>query len=142
MKKLMDCIKESLIGDIGNKIFVIIKPGFLNLSQKIQEYFDDFGYSIKQCKAKKLLLSEAEELYKIHEDEDFYDSLCAYMSSDVSIAFIMEKRTFVNDVFKEVGKIKDELRNKYGESEMRNVLHSSDSLEHMLGEYKVYFNNI
>ena len=41
--------------------------------------------------------------------------------------------------FKEVDKIKDEIRQRWGESEMKNVIHSSDSLEHMNEEAKIYF---
>ena len=48
---------------INNEIFIIIKPGFLNLSGKIIKKFEDSGYEIKQSKTKKLLLSEAKELY-------------------------------------------------------------------------------
>ena len=62
------------------------------------------------------------------------------MSSGNSTAIIFTKyEPMQNSVFKEVAEIKDEIRDKYGESDMRNVLHSSDSLEHMKEEMKVYF---
>ena len=60
------------------------------------------------------------------------------MSSDLSIGIIIEKQTS-EDPFKEVGEIKDYFRKKYAESEMRNVLHSSDSQEHMDKEMYTYF---
>jgi nucleoside diphosphate kinase len=43
------------------------------------------------------------------------------------------------DPFGEVKKIKDEIREKYGESDMRNVLHSSDSQENMDAEALIFF---
>lgn len=137
MKNLFDCIMESQVND---EIFIIIKPGFLNLSGKIIKKFEDSGYEIKQSKTKKLLLSEAKELYSIHKKEDFYDSLCKYMSSDLSTAFILKSIKPKINIFKSVSKIKDEIRKEYGESDMRNVLHSSDSKEYMLDEMKIYFN--
>lgn len=137
MKKLFDCIMES---QVNNEIFIIIKPGFLNLSGEIIKKFEDSGYEIKQSKTKKLLLSEAKELYSIHKNEDFYESLCKYMSSDLSTAFILKSIKPRLDIFKNVSNIKDEIRKTYGESDMRNVLHSSDSKEHMLDEMKIYFN--
>lgn len=121
-------------------IFIIIKPGFLNISDKIIEKFIQNGYIVKQSKSKKLLLSEAKELYSIHKDEDFYEPLCNYMSSDITTAFILSSHS--NNIFEKTSKIKDELREEYGESDMRNVIHSSDSKEHMIDEMKIYFNII
>lgn len=119
-------------------IFIIIKPGFLNISDKIIEKFIQNGYVVKRSKSKKLLLSEAKELYSIHKDEDFYEPLCNYMSSDITTAFILSSHG--DDIFEKTSKIKDELREEYGESDMRNVIHSSDSKEHMIDEMKIYFN--
>jgi nucleoside diphosphate kinase len=59
------------------------------------------------------------------------------MSSGLTTAFILYKKS--DNIFKEFGKIKDEIREKYGESEMRNVLHSSDSFESFIREANVYF---
>ena len=36
-------------------------------------------------------------------------------------------------------KIKDHFRNKYGKDDMKNVMHSSDSLEHVQKEGKIIF---
>lgn len=136
MKNLFNVIMEGM----NNEIFIIIKPGFLNISKEIISEFIDNGFEVKQSKTKRLLLSEAKELYKIHKEEDFYEPLCKYMSSDITTAFILTKNC--SNIFKEVGKIKDRIREKYGESDMRNVMHSSDSLEYMKDEMKIYFNEI
>ena len=65
-------------------VFVIIKPGFYNLADKLFAMFAEYGYKIVKSKTKRLTLSEAEELYKMHKKEDFYESLCKYMSSDIT----------------------------------------------------------
>ena len=62
------------------------------------------------------------------------------MSSDISTGIIFTKSSKMSDkVFDSVDKIKDEIRNKYGESDMKNVLHSSDSLDNMKRESSIYF---
>ena len=61
------------------------------------------------------------------------------MSSDLSRAFIFYK-TSKSDQFKEATTLKDKVRKTWGESDMRNVVHSSDSQENMDHESAVYFN--
>ena len=62
------------------------------------------------------------------------------MSSGPSTAFILKKNT--DNVFNDFAKIKDTVREKYSQSEMRNVLHSSDSYKNFTHEAGVYFYNI
>ena len=62
------------------------------------------------------------------------------MSSGPTMAIIFTHDKLHNDkIYKEVSEIKEKIRNKWGESDMRNVLHSSDSYEHMLKEMSIYF---
>ena len=136
MKHLAQTIHESMN---KSKVFVVLKPGSLNLAQTVIERFAQDGWTVSQTTTKKLLLAEARTLYKVHSKEDFYDDLCKYMSSDQCRAFIFEKSNIL-DPFKEVKKIKEEIREKYGESDMRNVLHSSDSQKAMDNEASVFFN--
>ena len=65
------------------KIFVIIKPGFLQHSQSIIERFKERGWKVEKTRVKKLLLSEAKSLYKVHKEEDFYKPLCEYMKRKI-----------------------------------------------------------
>lgn len=136
MKNLKDYITEGLNNQ--KKIFVVIKPGFLDKTVDILNIYKEEGWDAKFSTIKKLLLNEAKELYKVHKKEDFYKDLCEYMSSDVTRAFIFVKETN-NDEFKEASSIKDEIRKKWGESDMKNVVHSSDSKENMEREASIYF---
>jgi nucleoside diphosphate kinase len=63
------------------------------------------------------------------------------MSSDITRAFIFTKETN-DDEFKEASRIKDEIREEWGESDMRNVVHSSDSKENFEKEASIYFGYI
>lgn len=134
MKTLVEYITES----VSSEVFVVLKPGSLDLAQTVIERFAQDGWKMKKTTTKQLLLSEAKQLYYVHKKEDFYKDLCEYMSSAPSRAFIFTKEGTKNP-FKEVAAIKEEIREKYGESEMRNVLHSSDSAKNMAKEMCIYF---
>ena len=121
----------------NDKVLVILKPGFSHLMSTVCNMFIQHEYKITYTRTKQLLLSEAKDLYKVHKKEKFYKSLCEYMSSDITTAFILEKDS--KNIYKEFAKLKDEIREKYGESDMRNVLHSSDSYESFVHESGVYF---
>jgi nucleoside diphosphate kinase len=139
MKTILTYLKESLHKPA--EIFIIIKPGFFQYTQDILNHFAEDGWRILKQRSKKLLLKEAQRLYKIHENEDFYEDLCKYMSSDITTAFILrnDNKEMSNEIFKETSALKDEIRKMFGESDMRNVIHSSDSLEHMIKEKAIYF---
>lgn len=121
----------------ANQVFVVIKPGFESLLETLCKMFKDKGYKIVKVKTKRLLPQEARELYKMHKNEDFYKPLCEYMSSGLTTAFILSKKT--KNIFKEFSALKDEIRDKYGESDMRNVIHSSDSYKNFKHESSIYF---
>lgn len=124
----------------NQRIFTVIKPGFLHLAKNIIEIFNKNGWEVSKLRTKQLLRKEANNLYAVHKKESFYNDLCKYMSSGPSLAIIFTRDKLNNDkIYKEVSEIKDRIRKKWGESEMRNVLHSSDSYEHMLKEMSIYF---
>lgn len=135
MKSFVEFLTEQLNLE---KVFIVVKPGSLDHTQAILELFEDNGWKVCNTTTKTLLLDEAKQLYAVHKDEDFYDSLCEYMSSGPCRAFIIGKANSMKP-FEEVAKIKDEIREKYGESDMRNVLHSSDSAENMEHEASIFF---
>lgn len=130
MKNLTEFITEQE----NKKEFMIIKPEFLHLKNQILDYLKDFGIIPIREMRKTLTLSEAKKLYKPHSKEDFYEDLCKYMSSGDSIGFVL-----CNYKGADLLKLKDNIRNKYGVDEMRNVIHSSDSGLNVYRESKIYF---
>lgn len=140
MEELKNFLKDTVnITDPmnSNHVFVVIKPGFERLLGELCQLFKDKGYKIEKIKTKRLILSEAKDMYKMHSKEEFYKPLCEYMSSGLTTAFILKKKS--KNIFKEFAKLKDEIREKYGESDMRNVIHSSDSYKNFKHESSVYF---
>ena len=140
----MKNLKEYLVEDPmkKNHVLVVIKPGFIEpeFTVPIFDLFKEHGYKIVKTKTKQLLETEAKSLYKVHEKEDFYEDLCKYMSSGLSTAMILYKKS--DNIFKDFEKLKDKIREEYGESDMRNVIHSSDSYKNFTRESQIYFYNV
>jgi nucleoside-diphosphate kinase len=122
-----------------NKVFVVIKPNFEGLSPKIIKMFMDEGFLLCKSRPKLLTRLEAQKLYRTHQKEDLFNNLVKYMSSGVSTGLLFQHRYDTKTAFEKVQKIKDKVREKYSESDMRNVIHSSDNIENMEREARIYF---
>lgn len=123
-----------------NHVLVVIKPGFESLLGKLLSIFKENNYSLVKSKTTRLTLDQAKRLYITHKKEDFYSDLCNYMCSGPTTAIILKKKS--DNIFKEFAKLKDQIREEYGESDMRNVIHSSDSYKSFTHESQVYFYNV
>ena len=135
MKTVTTLINEGLINQTKQE-FIIIKPGFLKYSTRILDELLAKGFVVRNRSIQKLTLETAKKIYIPHKDESFYDDLCQYMSSDYSMGV-----TLLNTKGLDLVAIKDEIRKRYGVDEMRNAIHSSDSIENMKRESKLYFRN-
>ena len=133
----MKSLKIYLTDPKKDEVFIIIKPGFLKKSGEIMKIIKDEGFELIKTRTKLLTLKEAQTLYQIHKEEEWYKPLCNYMSSDLSLGLLFRSKD--KDPLKKMSEIKDKIRKKFGESDMRNVMHSSDSYEHMLEEQCIYF---
>lgn len=123
-----------------NHVLAVVKPGFETLLGTLCGLFKKNGYEIVKTKTTKLSLDQAKQLYKVHAKEDFYSNLCNYMCSGPTTAFILKKKS--DNIFDEFAKLKDKIREDFGESDMRNVLHSSDSYKSFTHEAGIYFYNV
>lgn len=123
-----------------NHVLVVIKPGFESLLGKLLSIFKENNYTIVKSKTTRLTLDQAKRLYITHKKEDFYSNLCNYMCSGPTTAMILKKNS--ENIFDEFAKLKDKIREDFGESDMRNVIHSSDSYKAFTHESQVYFYNI
>ena len=135
MKTMTTLINERLINQTKQE-FIIIKPGFLKYSTRILNELLSKGFVVRSRSIQKLTLKTARKIYISHKDESFYDDLCQYMSSDYSMGV-----TLLNTKGLDLVAIKDEIRRRYGVDEMRNAIHSSDSVKNMKRESKLYFRN-
>ena len=141
MKNLSNYLSSNISDPMRkDHVLVVIKPGFENLLGTICNIFKENNYSLVKSRTTRLNLDQAKVLYKVHSKEPFYSDLCKYMSSGPTTAFILKKKS--DNIFDEFTKLKDKIREEYGESDMRNVIHSSDSYKAFTHEAGVYFYNV
>ena len=137
---LDEYIYEHIKAPESTKAFTIVKPGYTEFTDEIYKYCFDRGFEqYDHTNLLELGMEQVKELYKMHKDKDFYDDLCKYMVSDYVDAAIWGYKGD-KDPIEEMNKIKDHFRDKYGDDDMRNVMHSSDSLENVMREAKIIFN--
>lgn len=117
--------------------FCILKPGFLDHETDFKNLLTNNAWRIIQTVRRTLTHEEAEELYKMHKKKKFYKDLCDYMSNGDSICCMCYKEC--DNPVKDMKTIKDMARNAWGIDDMRNAMHSSDSLENVKREYKLIF---
>lgn len=137
MKPLFDFLSSA----IGYDGLIVIKPGFEQYQEAIISKFQDAGWRIKRMRTTRLVLEQAHKLYEPHKDKDFYEDLCKYMCSGPCTAIVLTKvyNDLSGDPLKEIAEIKDEIRKEWSESEMRNVIHSTDDPSRLKTEIGVFF---
>ena len=135
MKSLLTYIKENK--DMYNNSFVILKPEFLSHKNEWIEALQNNEWDILDKKQLTLSKDQAAELYSMHKGKDFYDDLCKYMSSGECLCCKCYKEC--NNPIEEMDKLKDQIRNKWSKDDMKNVMHSSDSLQNVKRESKIIF---
>lgn len=136
MKSIVDYINEALSEING---FCILKPEFLDHEDEFCKMLNNNGWQIVQKMKKKMSLEEAEILYLKLKDKEFYNDLCKYMASGDSLSCSCYKDC--EDPIKDMKKLKDKVRAAWGKDDMRNAMHSSDSLDNVKKEYKLIFEN-
>lgn len=117
--------------------FCILKPEFLDHEDDFLKMLTNNGWQIVQKDRRTLTDKEAQELYKMHKEKDFYKDLCKYMSSGDCLCCSCYKDC--KDPIKDMQAIKDKVRATWGKDEMKNGMHSSDSLENVNRETKLIF---
>lgn len=123
---------------VPKEVFVVVKPGFLDKSNQIIDKFARAGFRFMKMRTKQLTMGEAQRMYYVHKDEDFYYKLCKYMSSGPCLGILFDARG-IEEPFKVTDELKDKIRNQFGQDDMRNCLHSSDNVENMQKEMSVFF---
>ena len=125
----------------------IIKPDAVerNLVEEIKNEFKKNGFEIKNEKKIKLVISDAEQFYKVHETKPFYNDLCEYLSSGPIVAMVLEKDNAISANRELMGATDPKnakegtIRKKYGISIDKNSVHGSDSVENAKIEIDFFF---
>lgn len=115
--------------------FAILKPEFLDHEDEWIHMLTDQGWAIENHLKFQMSKDQAKDLYKCHCDEPWFNDLCDYMSSGPCICALCYKKT--DSPIKDMKDIKHDFRDKYGKDEMRNGMHSSDTLKNVQREGKI-----
>ena len=135
MKSLKDFINESKENYVN--AFVILKPEFLEHEDKWLEMLEENEWDILDKKKLTLTKEQAQQLYMMHKGKDFYDDLCNYMSSGECLCAKCYKEC--EDPIEQMDSLKDKVRDKWEKNDMKNAMHSSDSMENVKRESKIVF---
>lgn len=135
MKKLSSVIEN--ISRVNG--FVILKPEFMEHENGFLTLLKNNGWNIIQKKRGVLTQEQAEALYKPHKGKEFFNDLVRYMSSGECLCCLCQKDC--DDPIKDMSSLKDKVRDKWGKDEMKNAMHSSDSIENVDRESSAVFNN-
>lgn len=131
--------------------FAMIKPNAVRrgMHGNIIKLVVDSNFVIKKLVTRKLLLQEAQSIYREHREKDFYKDLCAYVSeSPVVLMHIVHNDPDVITwkAWRELMGATDpkkanfgSIRNLYATSRRQNAVHGSDSKESAERELQVIF---
>lgn len=133
MRTLSELIRESVDTTLNG--FVILKPGFIEYDDKLTNMLKANGWNIVHKKRQKLTKDIAKDLYSMHSEKPFYNDLCDYMICDDCICYGCYKDT--DKPIEEMTTIKDAVRKAIGKDDMKNGMHSSDSVENVQREYGI-----
>ena len=132
-------------------IFVMVKPGFLDYTDKIIAEFASEtnkhkAWTLARKVTKVLTLDEAKQIYGRQENCFWYEDGCEYLASDESTGLLFTRETAMNEQqdFLEVFVIKCELRDRYNQQvkkdgDVKTLLHTADDLNDVKLEAPIYF---
>ncbi|MGF7452870.1 nucleoside-diphosphate kinase [Pasteurella bettyae] len=132
---------------VRERTFSIIKPDAVerHLIGKILARFEENGFTILATKMVHLTKEQAEGFYAEHQGKPFFDGLVEYMTSAPVVVSVLEKENAVKDYRTLIGATNPEqaevgtIRRDFAESQRRNSVHGSDSLESAKREIAYFF---
>lgn len=139
MKTLKRLVEEQE-APVGINGFCILKPEFTQFEDEFLTLLNNNDWKVVKKVKKKLSKEDAEKLYASKKDESYYNALCDYMASGDCLCCSCSKKC--DDPIKDMNDIKDKVRKQWGKDEMKNAMHSSDSLDNVKRECKLCLEGI
>jgi len=129
------------------KTLLMIKPDATSkkIIGKIISMLEESGFEITGIKMKKFSRDEAEKFYEVHKDKPFFNELIDFITSGYVVGIRIEGENVVEKIRSFIGSTdpkkaeKGTIRNLFGESITKNVVHASDSIENAQRELKFFF---
>lgn len=129
---------EDLVLDPKANCFCMLKPGFVKYKDEFEKLLRIHGWKICKTCTKLFTRPEIEEFYICHKDKGFYNKLCDYMITEACQCYAVYKN--IKNPVKDMESFKEKIRQEWGEDEMRNGMHSSDSDDNVKREIALAFN--
>ncbi|XP_036593295.1 thioredoxin domain-containing protein 3 isoform X2 [Trichosurus vulpecula] len=130
----------------------LIKPhAFQDLRGGIIRQIQESGYSVSHMKEIQLNADKVRQLYKAHEEKDFFEDLLLHMTEGPCMAMIISKENAVEEWRKLVGPTDPEEARKvapqsvraiFGKDILDNAVHVSSTKEHALKTIELLFGDI
>ncbi|MGR4000956.1 MAG: nucleoside-diphosphate kinase [Alphaproteobacteria bacterium] len=128
----------------------IIKPDATarNLTEEVNAILEGAGLRVIAQKHLHLTETQAQEFYAVHRERPFYNDLVAYMTSAAVVVQVLEGEGAVARNREMMGATdpaqaaEGTIRQKFGESIERNVVHGSDSAENAKSEIAFFFKDL
>ncbi|MBC2852083.1 nucleoside-diphosphate kinase [Cetobacterium sp. 8H] len=130
------------------KTLLIIKPDAVErkLIGSIIQRIEKKGLVIKALKMEKITLEKAEKHYKIHKGKDFYNDLIEFIISGPVVLVVIEGENCIQIVRHMAGSTSPieaapgTIRGDYSIDTLKNIVHTSDSIESSTREINNFFN--
>ena len=134
----------------NERTLLILKPDAVSrkIEDDIKDCFESNGLRITAQKRIALSKKEVADFYSVHSKMEFFDDLCAYMSSAPVIVLVAEGIDAVTKARNLIGDYDpllaapETIRGKFGISKMENTIHGSDSTKNAANEIAFFFRGI
>lgn len=129
------------------KTLIVLKPDTVQrqIVGEIISRFERKGLKIVAMKMLMLDIEQAKKMYAVHEGQEFYERLVAFMTSSPIIAMVIDgadaiavTRMMVGPTFGPAAPA-GTIRGDFGMSKRYNIIHASDSVKSATQEIKVFF---
>ncbi|MBC2853633.1 nucleoside-diphosphate kinase [Cetobacterium sp. 2G large] len=132
------------------RTLLIIKPDAVErkLIGEIIQRIERKGLEIKALKMENITVEKAEKHYEIHKGKEFYNGLIEFITSGPVVLMVVEGINCIQIVRHMAGStspldaIPGTIRGDYSMDTLRNIVHTSDSVETSAKEIKNFFKNI
>lgn len=132
------------------RTFAIVKPDGVQggLLGKVLTRIEEEGFRISGLRMIRMTRKEAEGFYAVHRGRPFFEGLTAYMSSGQAVVMVLEREGAIAHWRRVMGATdpaKAEpgtLREMFGTSIERNVVHGSDALDTAAVEIAYFFREV
>lgn len=132
---------------MGNRTFLMIKPDAVRNGSVgiILDMVTQNGFKIEALRMVCMQRSEAEQLYRMHRSEPFFERLMDYVTSGAVVVAVLERDRAVAELRKLVGDTDPAkaaggtLRHIFGRNKTFNAVHAADSDLNAVREAALFF---